>query len=105
MSRLPPDTPPFSGTQGADNPAYTPSLAECIQLVVDRHLSGSDEAGVNALHSLVIGQTERQLIDCVLRHTDRNQVRASAILGISRSTLRKKISLYNLNNVLTEEDC
>jgi Fis family transcriptional regulator len=32
-----------------------------------------------------------------MRHAEGNQTKASVILGISRSTLRKKLALYDLD--------
>ncbi|WP_295368562.1 helix-turn-helix domain-containing protein [Thiolapillus sp.] len=31
-----------------------------------------------------------------MEHTNGNQTRAAAVLGISRSTLRKKLALYDI---------
>ncbi len=44
------------------------------------------------LHREFIEQVERPLIEAVLAHTAGNQIRAAAILGINRNTLRKKIT-------------
>ena len=49
------------------------------------------------LYSKVIAGTERQLFAVVLKHTSGNQVQASAILGISRVTLRSKLRQLGIN--------
>ena len=40
----------------------------------------------------ILERVERPLIEAVLAHTDGNQIRAAALLGINRNTLRKKIT-------------
>ncbi|MFQ5416533.1 MAG: sigma-54-dependent transcriptional regulator [Myxococcota bacterium] len=40
----------------------------------------------------ILGRVERPLIETVLAQTEGNQIRAAALLGINRNTLRKKIS-------------
>ena len=44
------------------------------------------------LHPRLLERTERPLLEAVLAHTDGNQLRAAALLGINRNTLRKKIT-------------
>ena len=46
----------------------------------------------SGLHGLFVRQMERPLIKVVLEATGGNQIRAAAILGINRNTLRKKLS-------------
>jgi len=46
------------------------------------------------LHHLVMREIERPLIEEVLEFTQGNQSRASAVLGLSRTTLRKKIAQF-----------
>jgi DNA-binding protein Fis len=43
------------------------------------------------LHEKIMSQVEKPLIEHVLRYVRGNQVRAAAVLGINRNTLRKKI--------------
>jgi two-component system nitrogen regulation response regulator GlnG len=45
----------------------------------------------SGLHGLFVRQVERPLVKAVLEATGGNQIRAAAILGIHRNTLRKKI--------------
>ncbi len=49
------------------------------------------------LYAKVIAGTERQLFTNLLKHTSGNQVHASAILGISRVTLRSKLRQLGIN--------
>ncbi len=44
------------------------------------------------LHTLIIGQVEKPLIELTLEHTGGNQLKAAELLGINRNTLRKKIT-------------
>ena len=48
------------------------------------------------LHELFVRQVERPLVKVVLEATAGNQIRAAAILGIHRNTLRKKIAELGL---------
>ncbi|MDE0308967.1 MAG: Fis family transcriptional regulator [Acidiferrobacterales bacterium] len=56
-------------------------------------LNGTDPSG---LHVQMTQELERHLFDYVLKHTNGNRSRAAAILGMSRSTLRKKLTQYEL---------
>ncbi|MCK5190213.1 MAG: Fis family transcriptional regulator [Methylococcales bacterium] len=57
-------------------------------------LNGHDTSG---LHAMVISEVEKPLIESALEYCGHNQTKASKILGLSRSTLRKKIELYDLS--------
>ena len=48
------------------------------------------------LYDLVLGEVEAPLFETVMEHTQGNQSRAAAILGINRATLRKKLKNYYL---------
>ncbi|MDE0885929.1 MAG: sigma-54 dependent transcriptional regulator [Myxococcota bacterium] len=60
-------------------------------LIVARVRDGLSEDKVTDLHRKLIESVERPLLDTILKHTDGNQIRAAALLGINRNTLRKKI--------------
>ena len=49
------------------------------------------EAGDENVYRSVLERIERPLLETVLVKTDGNQIRAAALLGINRNTLRKKI--------------
>jgi len=48
-------------------------------------------AGDEDLYRELLERVERPLLEEVLQHTEGNQIRAAALLGINRNTLRKKI--------------
>jgi len=64
-------------------------LAECV-----RGLGGRAEA---RLYDLLVGLVEKPLLKAVLRETRGNQVRAAALLGINRNTLRKKLKQHAID--------
>ncbi|NHN88158.1 nitrogen regulation protein NR(I) [Acetobacter conturbans] len=70
---------------------------EAFSVVVERHLrkffAAAEESGVppTALHERVIAEVERPLIRLTLDATRGNQIRAAAMLGVNRNTLRKRI--------------
>jgi len=57
------------------------------------HLNGHDSSG---LYQLVLTEVEKPLLETALKHADFNQSKAAKLLGMSRSTLRKKLDFYGL---------
>jgi two-component system nitrogen regulation response regulator GlnG len=70
-----------SGESGGD-------LAQLVEGEVRETLAGPD---TGEIYRGVLERVERPLIETVLAYTDGNQIRAAALLGINRNTLRKKI--------------
>jgi two-component system nitrogen regulation response regulator GlnG len=62
-------------------------LEELVAGVTDAAL----DAGEADLHRRVVERVERPLLERALARTGGNQIRAAALLGINRNTLRKKI--------------
>ncbi len=77
------------------------SSAPLEQLVEERireflRRLGSALDSETRLHELFVRQVERPLVKVVLDATGGNQIRAAAILGIHRNTLRKKVAELGL---------
>jgi Fis family transcriptional regulator, factor for inversion stimulation protein len=69
-------------------------LRECVRAVVCTYLRNMEGQDVTGLHRLVMDEVERPMIETVLESANHNQSTAARILGISRSTLRKKLAAY-----------
>ncbi|GMR07859.1 MAG: hypothetical protein BMS9Abin26_0863 [Gammaproteobacteria bacterium] len=48
------------------------------------------------LYNMVISEVEAPLLSAVMDYTGGNQTRAAEILGINRTTLRKKLGIHGL---------
>ena len=88
-------TPPDFAFLGERTPAApgATSLSELVEERVGRALAD----GGGDLHRELMESVERPLIEAVLARTEGNQIRAAALLGINRNTLRKKIALLSIS--------
>ncbi|MCE2565846.1 nitrogen regulation protein NR(I) [Komagataeibacter sp. FNDCF1] len=74
----------------------TGTQPETLAGAVERHLrrflaSGQEGMPMSDIYDKVIAEVERPLISMTLAATRGNQIRAAAMLGLNRNTLRKKI--------------
>jgi len=72
------------------------SLGDCVRDALDSYFTHLDGHGASNLYQLVMEEVERPLFKAVMKQTRGNQTRAAAMLGISRSTLRKKLAYFKL---------
>lgn len=82
--------------QGNDFVPDCRQVAEPLVDSVSRHIARYLEAGregmpLHDLHARIIAEVERPLIQMTLTETRGNQIKAAAMLGLNRNTLRKKI--------------
>jgi two-component system nitrogen regulation response regulator GlnG len=59
--------------------------------LVQREVAEALQSGSSDVYRKILERVEKPLLEAVLAHTDGNQIRAAAILGINRNTLRKKV--------------
>ncbi|RLA17224.1 MAG: Fis family transcriptional regulator [Gammaproteobacteria bacterium] len=78
-----------------DKDSCTP-LCEHVRSAVEEYFAQLDGHSPGELYNLVMQEAEKPLIKTTLSHCGFNQSKAAIVLGISRSTLRKKMALYNL---------
>jgi Fis family transcriptional regulator len=72
------------------------TLSQIVQQALTEYFDHLDGNTPTELHSFVIEQVERPLLTSALTYTDGNQSKTAKILGISRTTLRKKLLQYDL---------
>ncbi len=81
---------------GDDAPIAGSGAPEPLALAVERHIrsflaASRDGMPMRDIYDQVIAEVERPLIQMTLAATRGNQIKAAAMLGLNRNTLRKKI--------------
>ena len=71
-------------------------LREAVRDALTHYFDQLDGTPPNNLHQLVMRQVEQPLFEAVMSYSGGNQSKAATLLGISRSTLRKKLALYEI---------
>ena len=71
-------------------------LREAVRDALAHYFEQLDGTAPNDLYQLVMQQVEQPLFETVMTFTGGNQSKAAALLGISRSTLRKKLAHYEI---------
>lgn len=77
-------------------PEGTLLLSEQVKRVLQDYFAQLDGYPVTDLYAMVIGEVEKPLIQTVLEQSGYNQTKAARMLGLSRSTLRKKMARFGL---------
>jgi Fis family transcriptional regulator len=72
-------------------------LRDCVREAVEHYFAQMSDHDISGLYQMVISETEQPLLETVMLQTRGNQSKAAQILGISRSTLRKKLAQYDLD--------
>jgi Fis family transcriptional regulator len=71
-------------------------LGSAVQTALACYFQDLDGHAPGNLYDMVICEVERPLFEAVMQHARGNQSKAAKILGINRSTLRKKLEQYGL---------
>ncbi len=71
-------------------------LSAQVKTAVEYYLAQLEGDDTTNLYDLVLAQVEKPLLEVSLQHAGYNQTKTAEMLGISRSTLRKKLAHYNL---------
>lgn len=87
----------MTDTQTPPTDDTPPPLSELVRTALRHYFATLDGLNPIELHAMVISEVEKPLIETVLDHCGHNQSKAAQILGLSRSTLRKKMTHYGID--------
>lgn len=73
-------------------------LRECVRNALKRYFEQLDGHQVNGVYEMVLSEVEPPVLQTALEYCGGNQTRAAQMLGMSRSTLRKKLAQYDINS-------
>lgn len=90
----PEELPPVSVNENTAAPILlSVQVKQALELYFQQ-LKGHDAAD---LYNMVISEVEKPLLEAVLAYCGYNQSKAAKALGLSRSTLRKKLDQHGLS--------
>lgn len=72
------------------------SLSETTKDTVENYLALLGDQDATYLYRQIMDQVERPLLKVMMDHTNGNQSRTAACLGINRATLRSKLKRHSL---------
>jgi len=81
---------------GAQEESFEATLVKRLRPVV-RTYPLPEDGEKSDLFDLVVGASERVILDLVMKRMEGNQLRAAALLGINRNTLRRKLDAHSLD--------
>ncbi|HEV2614255.1 MAG TPA: helix-turn-helix domain-containing protein [Gammaproteobacteria bacterium] len=73
------------------------TLHEYVSLMLDKYFEELEEQKPKKVYEMVMTEVESALLKSMLDFTKRNQSKAAEFLGLSRSTLRKKLRDHDYN--------
>jgi len=79
------------------NATHSIPLSAHVKQAVDLYFAQMKDHDVVNLYEIVMSEVEKPLLESALRHSGYNQTKAAKALGLSRSTLRKKLEQHGLS--------
>ncbi len=71
-------------------------MRTCIQTALEMYFTDLNGHKAADVYQMVMAEVEPAMLETVLKHAESNQTRAAEMLGINRSTLRKKLRQYGI---------
>ncbi len=71
-------------------------IHDCVRRTLNRYFRDLDGQAPHAVYDMVLRSVERPMLEVVMKQAAGNQSVAAEILGISRGTLRRKLTDYDL---------
>lgn len=73
-------------------------IRACVREALDVYFRRLEGCQCSGLYKMVLTEIEIPLLEVVMRVCSGNQTKAAEMLGINRSTLRKKLQHYGLEH-------
>ena len=73
------------------------TLSIHVKQAVELYFSQLNGHTASNLYAMVLSEVEKPLLETTLQQTGYNQTKAAKALGLSRSTLRKKLEQYDIS--------
>jgi len=74
----------------------TNEIGDCVRRTLERYFKDLDGARPAPIYDMVLKNVEKPMLETILSKAEGNQTVAAEMLGITRSTLRKKIQQYRI---------
>ena len=80
------------------NPSCPETLKSFARAEIKKYLDSLSDKHPCNLYDIVLSQVEEPLFQQVMDYCNANQTRAARLLGMSRTTLNKKLKIYKIIN-------
>lgn len=70
------------------------NLINNVYQVVANYLKTNKNSSLSNLHAMLLNEVEPPMLQALMEHTGYNQSKTALLLGLSRSTTRKKLQQY-----------
>lgn len=74
----------------------SPDISDCVRRTLNRYFRDLDGEAPHAIYDMVLACVEKPMLEVVMKQAEGNQTIAAEMLGISRSTLRRKLAEHNI---------
>ena len=75
----------------------TQTIRDSVRHCLEKYFSDLDGHSPAEIQQLVLAEVEPAMLETVMRFAQGNQTRAADMLGMNRTTLRKKLRQYGLD--------
>jgi len=91
-----PQTSQISQASQTSHQTSHQTLRDAVRTCLEKYFADLDGHEPAEIHQLVMNEVEPAMLETVMRFARGNQTRAADMLGINRTTLRKKLRQYGL---------
>lgn len=72
-------------------------ISDCVRRNLNRYFRDLDGENPHAIYGMVLACVEKPMLEVVMKQAEGNQTIAAEMLGISRSTLRRKLAEHDIS--------